>query len=162
MALYKEVVERRTNSIILSSLCTLLFFIVIFDFFEAVSHRIAFYSILRYLLYITMGILFVLQRRRIKTKFKYTIIQDELMIHKIIGSDESLVESINLNDIEYIGKCRCLKEFFGFYKERKYDFCLCSNNNYICVYKVGNKVKKFYFKPSERFIKTVRRSIVCR
>lgn len=158
MALYKEVVERRTNSIILSFLCTLLVFIVTFDFFEAISHRIVFYSIFRYLLYIIMIVLFILQRRRIKTKFKYTIIQDELMIHKIIGNDENLVESINLNDIKYIGKCRGVKELFSFYKKRKYDFCLCGKKNYICVYKEGNKTKKFYFKPSERFIKTIRKS----
>lgn len=158
MALYKEIVERRTNSIIFSFLATLLLSIVIFDVFKAMAHKIAFYSIFKYLLYTIIVSSFLLQGRRIKTKYKYTIIQDELMIHKIVGSDENLVESINISDIEYVGKCRCVKDIFSFYKGRKYDFSLLSKNNYVCTYKVGNKIKKFYFKPSERFIKTIKRS----
>ncbi|CAM2903321.1 hypothetical protein HAHI6034_07215 [Hathewaya histolytica] len=160
MALYKEVVERKTNSIIFNCLIMLMCFIVISDLFKSMQNKIAFYSIIRYGLYLSMGALFFLHMRRIKTKYKYSVIQNELIIHKIIGNEESLVEAINLNKIENIERCHYLRDIFCFYRSKKYNIGMITKQNYICIYRSGNKLKKFYFKPSDKLIKTIEKSII--
>ncbi|EJO5346128.1 hypothetical protein NRP93_000162 [Clostridium botulinum] len=91
-----------------------------------------------------------------KVKYSYFIIADQFIIHKIKGNYDKVVENIKLKDIIYFGKCAGIKSKINISKCNKYTCSLLNRDAYCCIYKDGNKTKKFYFEPSSNLIAKIK------
>lgn len=157
MALHKEVIERKQYSIILIFLAMLMTFIIVSDLLDVMVPKTYLFKIIKYLSYLIMICIALFQIKRLRTKYKYSLIQDELIIHKITGESENLLEIVNLADIQYIGRSDKITDKLNFHGVKRYDFCKLRTKNYICVYKLEGRLKKFYFNPSDRLIRNIER-----
>ena len=99
---------------------------------------------------------FIFEIFKCKIKYKYSIIADKLMIHKIFLNDEKILEKIRLSDIVYIGKDVKEKKHFNISTTKKYICNLITDKTYCCVYKLGEEYKKVYFQPSSELIRKIK------
>lgn len=49
-------------------------------------------------------VIFFREYRKCKTSYKYSIVANQLMIHKVKANKQSTLENIKLNNIVYLGK----------------------------------------------------------
>lgn len=92
-----------------------------------------------------------------KIRYKYSIIADQLIIHKIKSEKQKTLENIKMSNIVYIGteKNECKK-----YKTKSSSRYICNrikSRTYCCIYEKDNKYGKFYFQPSEELIGKINR-----
>lgn len=157
MALHKEIIEQRQNSIIFEFTTILLIFIVVSDFLNLVVARISLFRLVKYFINISMVLIFLIEIRRTRTKYKYSLIQDQLIIHKVIKENEHLLNVINVDNIVYINRCHCIKDMFHFFSGKRYNFYRFGMNSYVCVYEQEGVLKKFYFNPSQELLKILKK-----
>lgn len=86
------------------------------------------------------------------TKYKYSIMIDKFMIHRIYSNNQTTLENIDLDDIVYIGRNRRNKFNCRKLRRRLYMCDIFTGKRYCCVYKDGSGYKKFYFQPSSELI----------
>lgn len=94
--------------------------------------------------------------QKCRVQYKYSIIGDELIIHKLKGEEQILVEDIKIEDIQYIG---CISRSYNKKKNvktKKYICSILNINKYCCIYSEGNKNYKMYFEPSRDLINKVK------
>lgn len=157
MALYKEVVKQHQNSIIIKVTAIIICVIVISDSLRYVTINGNSYSYLKYIIDIGMIIIFIKESKRFRLKYKYSVIQDQLMIYKIIKKNEKLLRVVNFNDIVKIRKCTTLKDKVRWFIGTRYDFYKPSSN-YICIYNdnTDGTIKRFYFNPSSNLLRILK------
>lgn len=148
--MYKEIVQRKKFPAIVLLFIIFIMFICLSDLLP--SARMGSINIKTFvsMFFNTLMIaLCYMEFSKCKVKYKYLIVADQFIIHKIKGEEVTILEDIKLKNIEFIGKnCN--------YSSKKH---ICSSKNYICstfnsskfccVYSVGDKLKKFYFQPSD-------------
>lgn len=90
---------------------------------------------------------------RCRTRYRYSIIADQLIIHRINNDVQVVVENIKIKDIQSIAKKVdfCSKIHFN----HTYNCSLLKPWTCCCTYRCNNKYKKFYFQPSDNFINKV-------
>lgn len=93
---------------------------------------------------------------RCRVKYTYSIIADQFIIHKIKGTEDKVVENIKLRNIEYIGKNDMPKFKESIISSKKYICSILNLSPYCCVYKDGDRLKKFYFEPSSNLIEKIK------
>jgi len=91
-----------------------------------------------------------------RIKYKYSIIADQLIIHKIKGDEYKLVEDIRIDDIQYIGPNSKLRGIKKHLKTKKYICSVFNMKKQCCVYHIGKKSYKIYFEPSIELIEKVK------
>ena len=91
-----------------------------------------------------------------KVKYKYSIVADQFIIHKIRGEEVKILEDIKLKDIEFIGKYSNCNTDIHIDSSKKYICSTFNGGKFCCVYKAGNKFKKFYFEPSEGLMNKIK------
>lgn len=157
MAMYREIVERRRAMVILIMFVVLSLIIVLYDILGNLTFaehnlrklsQIMFSSIMIYTIY--------RQVIKCKIKYKYSIMGDQLIIHKLNGKQEIIVEDVEFSDIKYIGKNETLEEKFNSRNARKYLCTMFHTNRCYCVYRKNNRLRKFYFEPSEKLIRKIK------
>lgn len=157
MAMYREIVERRRAIVILMLFVVLSFIIVLYDILGNLTFGE--YNLTKLSQIVFSGIMFYIIYRQIikcKIRYKYSVMGDQLIIHKLNGKHEIIVEDVEFRDIEYIGKDKTLEEKFNSRNSRKYLCTLGHSNKCYCIYRNGGKLKKFYFEPSEKLIKKIK------
>ncbi len=99
-------------------------------------------------------VIFFREYRKCKTSYRYSIVANQLMIHKMKGNEQEILENAKLNNIVYLGKEDSKKA-----RVFKTDSCkkyVCSlldrTGHYCCIYKKNDKYHKFYFKPSKELV----------
>jgi len=90
-----------------------------------------------------------------KIKYKYSIVVDQFIIHRIKGGEVTILEDIKLKDIEFIGKYSDYSSDNHISSSKKYICSSFTGSKFCCVYKLGNKFKKFYFEPSVPLINKI-------
>lgn len=93
---------------------------------------------------------------RCRVKYTYSIIADQFIIHRIKGSEDKVVENIKLRNIQYIGRNDMPKLNEGIKSSKKYVCSIFNLSPYYCIYKDGDKLKRFYFEPSTRLIEKIK------
>lgn len=86
--------------------------------------------------------------KKYNKRYRYTIIDKELIIEKLSGSKRKPVLNINAKYIIKIEKCESKKQSEKLYRR---DNFLCSGNKgcaYNCIYEKNGKLYGFYFEPS--------------
>lgn len=150
--IYREVVsKKKTKSIILIVLfaSAMIGLSTFFSGIESVNVKTK--SFVKFVCF-TVTIFYILyETSRCMIKYKYSIMINKFMIHKISSKNQTNVENIYLNDIVYIGK-NSDNKYSGKYHKKRYMCDLLTDEKYCCVYKTDNGYKKFYFQPSEELI----------
>lgn len=91
--------------------------------------------------------------------YKYALIANKLIVNKIFSKEEKNLASVKISDIVYIGKKNG--------QPKKYDAKAIGNytcdklkiDQCCCIYKIKENYYKFYFQPSDCFIKRVEKNI---
>lgn len=156
--MHRELIKRKKATTIISSivvLCAMIFLANIIGRIKINNSRLEIYTD-PILSIITLGFLFF-ELIQCKIKYKYSIIADKLMIHKIISNEEKILEKIRLSDIVYIGKNDKEQKQYSVSSKRRYVCNTAMASNYCCVYKLGEAYRKIYFQPSEELISKINR-----
>ncbi len=98
----------------------------------------------------------VFQIFRCRVSYKYSIIGDQLIIHRLTQNDHQAVKCINLNDIKYVGKPSGCMGKYALKETKSYSCTLRIFNALCCVYKTDEGYKKFYFQPSEKLVDKIK------
>ena len=93
---------------------------------------------------------------RFRVKYTYSIIADQFIIHRIKGSEDKVVEDIKLRNIQYIGKNDMPNFKESVTSSKKYVCSIFNFSPYCCIYRDGDKLKRFYFEPSNNFIEKIK------
>ncbi|MGL5575094.1 MAG: hypothetical protein ACRDCW_06035 [Sarcina sp.] len=89
------------------------------------------------------------------TSYKYSVIADQFIIHKVTDKNQNILENIKVGNILYIGKNEEKIKSFKVHTCKKYTCSMVSSEKYCCIYEVEGKVKKFYFEASNNFVEKV-------
>lgn len=100
---------------------------------------------------ITVIVLAILVRQ-CKVSYRYSVIADELIIHRVSRSEQEILENIKVNDILYLGKEKKEVKAFNTKATKRYTCNSFDKNNYCCVYKKDGQNYKFYFRASDKFV----------
>ncbi|MBS5823446.1 MAG: hypothetical protein KID00_06230 [Clostridium argentinense] len=152
--MYKEIICRKKLSVLLFLFMVILIFILLSDFINSFigSMRIVCNT---FFLFLTIGFC-IFEAYKCSIKYKYSIIADQLIIHRIRGDVQFLVEDIKIKDIEYVGQCSQGSKFFRLISPKKYICSIFKLNKYCCVYKMNGKISKFYFEPSDELVQKLK------
>ena len=155
--MYKEMVQRKKFPAVVSLFITLIIFICLSDLLPKVSIGSINVKTFVTLFFNTIMIaLCYVEFSKCKVKYKYLIVADQFIIHKIKGQEVTIREDIKLKDIEYIGKDSNYSSEIHISGSKKYVCSTFIGSKLCCVYKAGNKFKKFYFEPSDGLMKKIR------
>lgn len=148
--MYKETVERNKIVSIFIVLSILALSIVISDVIE--NLRFGKYVVGGYLtVLLTISVIFFsgAQILKCKVRYKYSVIADELIIYKIKGSREEVLESLKIRDIKDVKKAGINLHALTC---KKYGCVTFGSGLYVCKYNNGQGTSRFYFEPSCKLV----------
>ncbi|MBU3159568.1 hypothetical protein KPL37_07330 [Clostridium frigoris] len=155
--MYKEMIQRKKFPAVVSLFITLVVFICLSDLLPKVSiGNINVKTFVTLFFNTIMIALCYMEFSKCKVKYKYLIVADQFIIHKIKGQDVTVREDIKLKDIEYIGKYSNYSSDIHISSSKKYVCSTFIGSKFCCVYKAGNKFKKFYFEPSDGLMNKIK------
>lgn len=155
--MHKEIVERKKFPVIVLLFITLIAFICLSDLLSKISIGSINVKIFVTMFFITLMIaLCYIEFSKCKVKYKYSIVADQFIIHKMRGEEVTIVEDIKLKNIEFIGKYSNCNEDMHISSSKKYICSTFIGSKFCCVYKVEDKFKKFYFEPSDSLMNKIR------
>ncbi|MBU3093812.1 hypothetical protein K2F40_13595 [Clostridium sp. CM028] len=155
--MYKEMVQRKKFPAIVLLFITLIVFICLSDVFTKVSiGRINIKTFVTMFFNTLMIALCYMEFSKCKVKYKYSIVADQFIIHKIKGEEVKILEDIKLKDIDYIGKYKNYSAGVHISSSKKYICSTFIGSKFCCIYKVGDNFKKFYFEPSDGFMNKIK------
>jgi len=155
--MYKEMVQRKKFPAVVLLFIILIAFISISGLLPRV--RIGSINIKTYvtMFFNTLMIaLCYMEFSKCKVKYKYLIVADQFIIHKIKGEEVTILEDIKLKNIEFIGKNSNYNSDTHISSSKKYICSTFTGCKCCCVYKVGDKLKKFYFEPSDGLMNKIK------
>ncbi|MFD3158639.1 hypothetical protein ACFIJ5_17575 [Haloimpatiens sp. FM7330] len=147
--MYKEIIERKKLPVIICLIFILCIFIYISKYVSSLFIDNDFLCGL-FDVFFTIAMIVIIMAEIYKTniKYKYSIIADQFIIHKLRGDSKIEVENIKFKDIKFIGKKSELKSRYDVISNRRYICSLFNSKKYCCVYFDGSGFRKFYFEPS--------------
>jgi hypothetical protein len=155
--MYKEMVQRKKFPAIVILFITLITLICLSDILPKVSIGSINVKTVTTMFFNTLMIaLCYIEFSKCKVKYKYSIVADQFIIHKIKGEEVTILEDIKLKNIEFIGKYSNCNADIHISSSKKYSCSTFIGSKFCCVYKVGDKFKKFYFEPSDGLINRIR------
>ncbi|QAA30759.1 hypothetical protein [Clostridium manihotivorum] len=151
--MHKEFVGRRKASSIVISIVVLCLMIVLSNSSEKVllyNHKI---NIIMDPLLILLTLSFVgFQFIRCRTSYKYSIVADKLIIHRVNPAEQVTLENIKLKDIVFLGGIVSAPKRYPINRRKLYIGSIVGIKTYCCIYRDDNKYKKFFFQPSEDLV----------
>ena len=155
--MYKEMVQRKKFPAVVLLFITLIIFICLSDLLPKVSIGSTNIKIFVTMFFnILMIALCYMEFSKCKIKYKYLIVADQFIIHKIRGEEVTIREDIKLKDIKFIGKNCDYSSDADIISSKKYICSTSIGSKFCCVYKVEDKFKKFYFEPSDGLMKKIK------
>lgn len=159
--MHKEVVGRKKAPVI-----AIVFFVLTFmlyaqeglKFIDFSDYKILFVS--KLLVSILAIIIIIREYISCKISYKYCLIANKLIVNKIFSNGEKNLASIKISDIVYLGKKNGQHKRYDAKSIGNYTCDKLKIGQYCCVYKFKEKYYKFYFQPSERFIKRIEKNII--
>lgn len=154
--MYKEEVMQKRLPVILEMFVLLTLSIFVSNFTEKVSlYNRSIGSAANLMLILFMSVMIVLGIMRCRERYRYSIIADQLIVHRIVKGEQIIIENIKLEDIKYIGRASKLKHKLNTRYTGRHGCSIFSFRTFCCIYKEGDGIKKFYFQPSESFINRI-------
>ena len=90
-----------------------------------------------------------------KVKYKYLIVADQFIIHKIKDEQITVLEDVKFKNINFIGEYRNCNSNIHISASKKYICSTFATSKLCCVYKTEGKFKRFYFEPSEGLLNKI-------
>ena len=154
--MYKEVVQRKKFPAMVFLFIVLITFICLSDLLTRISlGSINIKTVVTVFFSIIMVILCYIEFLKCKVKYKYLIIADQFIIHKIKGEEVTILEDVKFKNIDFIGKCTNCNANVHSSNSRKYVCSTFLRSKFCCVYKSEDKLKKFYFQPSDSLMNKI-------
>lgn len=151
--LYKEVVEYKKQRGV--KLILLLGFVILFIntavLISSLRNIFEEFLLISYILMPLVVIGMIYSWKKYKKRYRYNIIDRELIIEKLNGNKRKPVLNINAKHILRIEKCESKVQREKLHKQ--YNF-LCSGKKgctYNCIFEKDGKLYGFYFEPSKEF-----------
>jgi hypothetical protein len=155
--MYKEIVFRRKLPVMITFFFIMTIMLYLLKISEIMNLIPIYMSREIDLLCLFILILFgAYEIQKCQIQYKYSIIADQLIIHKVKGKNQELVEDINIQDIKYIGYINKLNDIKINCKKKKYICSLINMNKYCCIYSNGHRFNKIYFEPSSELIEKLK------
>ena len=155
--MYKQMVERKKFSAIVFLFVTLIILICLSDLLSSISLEIVnIRNVVTVFFSILMIILCYIEFSKCRVKYKYLIVADQFIIHKIKGEEVSVLEDVKFKNIDFIGRCENYNANIHISTSKKYICSMFLRSKFCCVYKAEDKFKKFYFEPSEGLINKIK------
>ncbi len=156
--MYKEIVARRRAPVVVGIFIVMALMIAVSNIMEQIQiadYKIGF--ITNPLIFIATFSIIGFEVFRCKVSYRYSIIADQLIIHRLKDKEQNVEENIKLKDIVFLGKVKDMKEQFDIAKTRRYVCSALCLDNYCCIYKDGDKYRRFYFQPSSNLINRMKK-----
>ncbi|MGL4991644.1 MAG: hypothetical protein ACRC57_10880 [Sarcina sp.] len=106
---------------------------------------------------LTTAIIILVILKNCRTSYKYSVISDQLIVHKLVCEKQKILENIRVADIIYLGKekkeIKKIKTIFS----RRYMCSLYDSEKYCCIYNKNGVNHKFYFQASDEFVNRVKK-----
>lgn len=158
MALYRETVQKNYSTVILILSVILSINIFISDSVAKTITTLNYIRISKMFFTGVMICFILMELYKANIKYKYTIIAHELIIHRIVGHREIEVEKIDITTIQIMEKCQGIYAINPpTFKANRYLASSLNGNKHFCVYKKGDKIRKFYFAPTEKLMSKLRK-----
>jgi hypothetical protein len=155
--IYNEKVERKGTPLLLVLIAVTLSLLIASYLSKAAgvagTYRLIVDSVL------VMGFLYLMYSSFHMSKecYRYSIIADDLLIHRMSGDKPLLVERVKVADIRYFGEVGKNPEVS---RVRGSNYtCEFMKGRYCLVYEDGGREKKFFFKPSTCMIGKIQNSM---
>lgn len=151
--MYKEIVETKKAPRIVGVLLFVSLMIVIANGIEDIrffQYRLG--TLTNPLLKILVCAMMISEFIKCKVKYRYSIIADQLIIHKLKDNEQYVYQNVKLKDIVFVGKMKDLNKKFNVVTSKNYACYTNMFNRYCCIYKDGDIYRKFYFQPSSKLV----------
>jgi hypothetical protein len=154
--MHKEIVERKKFPAMVFLFITLITLICLSDILTKIGlGSVNMKTIIIVLFSILMIILCYIEFLKCKIKYKYLIVADQFIIHKIKGEEITVLEDVKFKNINFIGKCSNCNANIHISTSKRYICSTFLRSKFCCVYKSEGKFNKFYFEPSEGLINKI-------
>lgn len=155
--MHKEIVQRKKIPVVILLFIILITFICLSDILSQINiGSINIETFVTMFFNTLMIALCYIEFSRCKVKYKYSIVADQFIIHKIKGEEVTIVEDIKLKNIEFVGKYSNCNSDIHISSSKRYICSTFFGSKFCCVYKVEDKFKKFYFEPSDGLMNKIR------
>ncbi|MGL5615267.1 MAG: hypothetical protein ACRDD2_03420 [Sarcina sp.] len=154
--MHKEIIEQRRDKAIVLAIIFASVMIGLAKFvggFKFFNYKLEYITDPIFIL--TTLIILYIAFRKTKTSYKYSIVSDRLLIHRINSKEQRVLENIKLDRIVYFGNEKNKVKDYKGKQVKKYICKLLSKKAYCCVYENEGNYNKFYFQPSNEFIKKI-------
>lgn len=152
--LYKEIVNRK--KLPMATFLLMMFCVCIYSYKFISSlfrgNKTNVQNLINLIIILAMIVISIIEIYKSSVSYKYSIIADQFIIHKIVGKVNKEVESVKFKNIKFIGREVDLKENYKVRSNKKYLCSMFNFNRYCCVYYDGKEFRKFYFQPSEKLL----------
>lgn len=145
--IYNEKVERKGTPILLLLIFLGLSLIVASYFFGTMGLPSYMEAVADTVLILGYGFIGYQSYHVTKESYKYSIIADDLIIHRLSSDKNKVVEKVKIENITYFGEVQGSEKNPSKVKGSNYT-CEFTKGRYCCVYNAAGQEKKFYFKPS--------------
>ena len=160
--MHKEVVKKRRDVAIVISIICMSLAISLSNFFGNIKFESFNAETITDPIFLVLTlVIFFREYRKCKTSYKYSIVANQLMIHKVKANKQSTLENIKLNNIVYLGKdySKEAKDFKTSSCKKYVCSLLDTTGHYCCIYKNGDGYNKFYFKPSKTLVDKLEKNL---
>lgn len=152
--MHKEVIEQRRDSAIVISVIFASIMIGLAKFIGSIRfYNFKLENITNPMFIAATLVALYIVFRKCKTSYKYSIVSDKLLIHRIISKNQKVLENIKVDNIIYFGNNKREAKKYKCKNIRKYSCGILHSPAHFCIYE-NNKGEyhKFYFQPSNEFI----------
>lgn len=154
--MHKEIVVRRKMHAIMLALLVMTVMLYVQQGLKFVDfHNNKIRIICKVILSIIATLIIIKECISCNVSYKYALIANKFIINKTFPKGEKTLVSVKISDIVYIGKRNNSIKKYNAKLIGNYTFSRLITNQYCCIYKMNEAYYKFYFKPSDCFIRRI-------
>lgn len=156
--MHKETKEQRRDSALIISVVFASIMIGLAKFVGSLKvYNFTLENITDPIFILTTIIILYLVYLKCKISYRYSIVSDKLLIHKVISKEHQVLENVKVNRIVYFGNDKKEARKYKCKNSRKYSCGLLFAPMHFCIYENDKgEYNKFYFQPSNEFITKIK------
>lgn len=154
--MHKEIVVRRKMHAIMLALLVMTVMLYVqqgLKFIDFNNNKIR--IIFKIILSFVATLIIIKECINCNVSYKYALIANKFIINKTFPKGEKTLVSVKISDIVYIGKKNNGIKKYNAKLIGNYTFSRLITNQCCCIYKINETYYKFYFKPSDYFIRRI-------
>lgn len=102
------------------------------------------------------GLIILVIAKKCRTSYKYSVVSDQLIVHKLTCKQQKILENIRVADILYLGKDKNEIKKIKTCISKRHMCSLYDSEKKCCIYQKDGRKHKFYFQASDDFVQRVR------